>query len=290
MKYPVSVWMGYYPEYTAVQTIDALADAGFTHSEWSVNCTEKLFSENPGTPEQLGSMIAAHAKSRDFTICQGHLSFKQGLCDEAAVEKLKKELDFMLAVGIKAAVVHCNGGNDLTPEMRLERRVHCLSQLADHLKGTDLVLCLENLGSVPETHTVERLKQFIEAAGAGDNLGICLDMGHLHLTNGRGQANQSQREFILGAGDLLKALHVTNNSGQGDDHLMPYSSRLGIDYREVIRALDEIGYKGLFNLEILGENRAPMAIRRAKLDFIRTMCSYMLSDEFLTLDETYPLL
>ena len=54
--------MGYYPEYTAVQTIDALADAGFTHSEWSVNCTEKLFAENPGTPEQLGAMIAEHGR------------------------------------------------------------------------------------------------------------------------------------------------------------------------------------------------------------------------------------
>ena len=97
-------------------------------------------------------------------------------------------------------------------------------------------------------------------------------------------------EFIEEAGDLLKALHVTNNSGAGDDHLMPYSSRLGIDYRQPIAALDKIGYQGLFNLEILGECRAPMAIRRAKLDFIRTMCEYMLSDEFLALDETYSLL
>lgn len=289
MKYPISVWMGYYPEYTAAETIDFLADAGFTHSEWSVNCTEKLFAENPGTPEQLGAMIAQHAKNRCFTIPQGHLSFKQGLCDAAAVDKLKKELELFAAIGIQAAVVHCNGGNDLAPEERYARRVDSLRQLADFLDGTGITLCLENLGSVPETHTVERLRAFIEAAG-GRNMGICLDIGHLHLTNGRGQTSQSQREFILGAGDLLRALHVTNNSGQGDDHLMPYSSRLGVDYREVIRALDEIGYKGLFNLEILGENRAPMVIRRAKLDFIRTMCAYMLSDEFLALDETYPLL
>lgn len=289
MKYPVSVWMGYYPEYTATQTIDALADAGFTHAEWSINCTEKLFAENTGTPAQLGAMIAAHAQSRGFTIPQGHLSYKQGLCDAAAVEKLKKELELFAAIGIQAAVVHCNGGNDLPEAVRRDIWVKNLRALSEYVEGTGITLCLENLGSVPQTHTVERLKAFIDAAG-GRNMGICLDMGHLHLTNGRGQTAQTHREFILGAGDLLRALHVTNNSGQGDDHLMPYSSRSGIDYREVIRALDEIGYKGLFNLEIQGENRAPMVIRRAKLDYIRTMCAYMLSDEFLALDETYPLL
>jgi len=288
MKYPLSVWMGYYPEYHPAEVIKLLSDAGFTHTEWSVNCTEWLFEEN--TPrDQLGLRIANHAKNCGMTIPQGHLSFKQGLCDDAAVEKLKRELDFFQAVGIRAAVIHCNGGKELTDEERHARWVANLRQLADHVKGTDLTICLENLGSTPQTHTAQRLLGLIGDAG-GENLGICLDMGHLHLTNGRGQTNQSLEEFILTAGHQLKALHVTNNSGQGDDHLMPYSSRLGIDYRDPIRALDKIGYKGLFNLEILGECRAPMAIRRAKLEFIQKMCAYMLSDEFLALEESYPLL
>jgi hypothetical protein len=68
------------------------------------------------------------------------------------------------------------------------------------VKGTDLVLCLENLGSTPQTHTAQRLLGLIDEAGGGDNLGICLDMGHLHLTNGRGQTNQSLGEFIRLAG------------------------------------------------------------------------------------------
>lgn len=289
MKYPVSVWMGYYPEYTPTERIDLLQNAGFTHAEWSHDCTIRLHDENSAAPEKLGKQIAQYAADQGFCIPQGHLRFKQGLCDDKAVELLKWDLELFAAIGIRAAVLHCNGGNDLPEEARRDLWVQNLHTLSEFVEGTGVTLCLENLGSTPATHTAEKLKALIADAGS-NNLGICLDMGHLHLTNARGQTSQSQREFILSAGKLLKALHVTNNSGGGDDHLMPYSSRLGIDFQEVIRALDDIGYKGLFNLEILGECRAPMAIRRAKLDFIHTMCDYMLSDEFLALDETYPLL
>ena len=62
---------------------------------------------------------------------------------------------------------------------------------------------------------------------------------------------------------------------------MPFSARYGIDWKEVMQALREVDYQGLFNLEIIGERNAPMPIKRAKLAFIRTMCDYMLSDAFI---------
>jgi len=85
----------------------------------------------------------------------------------------------------------------------------------------------------------------------------------------------------LEAGELLQALHIVDNNGIDDTHQMPFSTRYGVDWKEVVAALNDAGYKGLFNLEILGERNAPMVIKEAKLAFIRTMCDYMLSDEFL---------
>ena len=49
-----------------------------------------------------------------------------------------------------------------------------------------------------------------------------------------------------------------------------------------MQTLQDADYKGLFNLEILGERNAPMPIKRAKLEFIRTMCDNMLSDDFIS--------
>jgi len=63
--------------------------------------------------------------------------------------------------------------------------------------------------------------------------------------------------------------------------LMPYSSRFGVNWKDVISSLNDIGYQGLFNLELPGEVNAPIEIRHMKLAFIRNMLDFMLSDEFL---------
>ena len=81
----------------------------------------------------------------------------------------------------------------------------------------------------------------------------------------------------------MQALHITENNGVADTHQMPFSARYGLNWTEVMVALHEIGYQGLFNLEILGERNAPMAVKEAKLSFIRTMSDYMLSEEFRTM-------
>lgn len=85
------------------------------------------------------------------------------------------------------------------------------------------------------------------------------------------------------AGDRLKALHITENNGKNDVHQMPFSARYGIDWKPLIKALNAVNYQGLVNLEILGERNAPMPIKRAKLDYIRFICDYMLSNTFINL-------
>ena len=279
MGYHVSIWSGYYSELPFEQILDRFASAGFDHAELCTSCLLKLM-EQEGAPEQIGIRTGNIVKDKGFKIPQGHLSFKKGLVDPTAIDNLQRELDLFSGMGITNAVIHANGGKELPAEERFEKRVYALSVLAEYLKGTSIKLCLENLGSVPETHTVERIRKIIDAVDS-DRLGICLDTGHLHLVNGRGEATQSQREFILGAGKDLCAMHITNNSGMGDDHLMPFSSREGIEWKEVMIALKGIDYQGLFNLEILGEKNAPLFIRDEKLKYVKTMTDYLISDEFL---------
>ena len=273
-----SVWSNYFGEYSPEESARLLHEAGFDYGEISTHHTEKLLTRQ-GTPQQIGREFRGYLEDLGYTVSQGHLTYKQTLCREDSVDILKRQLDLFEAIGVKNAVIHANGGADLEPQARFARRVSTLSQLAEHLRGSQIHLCLENLGSVPETHTVEKLRLFMDAVGS-DRLAICLDMGHLHLTNSRGESNQSHREFILKAGKDLKALHVTNNNGTSDDHLMPFSARKGVDWQEVVTALREVDYQGLFNLEILGEVVCPLPIRHMKLSYIRNMVDYMLSDQF----------
>lgn len=278
MKYPVSVWLDYFKEMPVQQAMEKLVNAGFTHGELSIVHLAQIMAQ--GNPEASGRALKACADSLGYTIPQGHLSFQGGLCDDAALERLMPELDMFAAAGIGKAILHTGGGKELTDEERYSRWIHYVGKLSAYVEGTGVTLCIENMYSVPQCRTVDQIKGIIRDAG-GRNLAICLDTGHLHLSNMQKMVDHSQREFILGAGPLLQALHITENNGIGDTHQMPYSARYGIDWKEVLQALDEIAYKGLFNLEILGERNAPLPIKLAKLDYIGKMCAYMLSPEFL---------
>ena len=278
MAFTACVWSGYYRELPIEECVALFMKAGFTHTEITIDHVARLLEQ--GDPQAQGRRVKAYLDSTGFSIPQGHLCFRPGLTHADSPDRLKKELDLFLAMGVENAVIHFNGSEALSPEERVEKRLAVLSQLKSYVKSTDLYLCLENLGSVPETHTVERIHSIIDAVGE-ENMGICLDTGHLHLVNCRGEAEQSQEAFIRGAGKRLRALHITNNNGKNDVHQMPFSARTGVNWQEVVRALQETGYTGLFNLEILGEREAPMPIRWWKLEFIKKMTDFMLTPEFL---------
>lgn len=285
MNYPVSVWIDYYEEKPVEEAIALLTKAGFTHGELSIVHLEQMM-EN-GEPEAVGRALKTTADRFGYSIPQGHLSFLEtrgfpgGLVEEGALERLKPELDMFAAAGISKAVLHLGGGKGMAEEERYDRWVHYTSILSRYVDGTGVTLCLENLPSIAPTRTAEGLLKFISDAG-DKNLAICLDTGHLHLTNVRGDTALSHGDFIRTAGDYLQALHIVDNNGEKDTHQMPFSARTGVDWVDVMKGLRDIDYKGLFNLEILGERGGNPAIKAAKLAFIKTMCREMLSPGFLT--------
>ncbi|MCP4638785.1 MAG: hypothetical protein GY851_00055, partial [bacterium] len=63
-----------------------------------------------------------------------------------------------------------------------------------------------------------------------------------------------------------------------DQHLLPYGHGT-VDWDDVVEGLRAIGYKGLLNLEVPGERRAPMPVLIAKLDYARTLLETMFADE-----------
>ena len=284
MKYPVSVWIDYYEELQVEEAIAKLSGAGFAHGELSIVHLEHLIAR--GNPEAVGKALKATADSYGYSIPQGHLSFQPvrglpgGLVEDGALERLKPDLDMFAAAGISKAVLHLGGGPELPEEERYARWVKYVSILSQYVEGTGVTLCLENLPGIAPTRTAKGLLQFMADAG-GKNLAICLDTGHLHLTNCRGDTNLSHSEFIRDAGDYLQALHIVDNNGEKDTHQMPFSARTGVDWVDVMKGLNDIDYKGLFNLEILGERGGNPAIKAAKLAFIKTMCREMLSDAFI---------
>ena len=272
----LSIWSTYYYPLSPEEAVDRLYRNGITASELSDEHGLMLLERSEdiyGTAEEF----AAFLKERNFEMTQGHLWLRIKICsDETALEKLYRWVDLYEAIGIRNMVLHCDNlvGTTLTKEEKVALNVAKLKRLAEHIRGRDVTICLENLrphsaeevGLVDET--ADDLLSIIEQVGS-PNFGICLDTGHLNLTV------KNQREFILKAGDKLKALHIADNEGARDQHMMPFT-RGKVDFVEVMQALRDIGYEGLFNLEIPGENKAPMELRDAKIAYVQACYNYLM--------------
>ena len=95
---------------------------------------------------------------------------------------------------------------------------------------------------IPGVHTAEEYMRFIDSL---DNrwFNICVDTGHLAVVG------MEPVEFISGlTNDYLCALHIHENDGTRDQHLIPYT--LGkFNWDKITEALKKIDYKGDFTLE-----------------------------------------
>ena len=230
-----------------------------------------------GNPTEVGKAFGEFARAHGVEITQGHLWLKVKMCvDESAVGILKDWLDLYDAIGVKAAVLHCDRFADfpeVDAEEKIRRNVEALKELCAHIEGREINICLENLReSGGLCSTAEELLHIIDLVGS-KNLAICLDTGHLNI-----HSDRDQEKFILTAGKLLKALHIADNDRSADQHIMPYG-RGTVNWTKVMKNLKKIGYDGLFNYEIPGERVAPAEVKTAKLQYIKTLSAVLDSIE-----------
>ena len=280
MNVAVSVWSDYFGDMTPEEAVDELVGCGFRYAEFAIGHALQLL-ERPGTPVEKGKALRAYAEQKGLQFLQGHLDMALDLILDN--DKLKDWLDLFWGLGIKAAVLHATGAADAPHEEQLKLRAAALNKLQAHIAGRDMTICMENLFANAMVNTADGILELIEAAG-GAQLGVCLDIGHLHRTRSHGKTQQTPWEFITKAGARLQALHIHTNNGDLDDHLLPYSGMKGMttaQWKEAMTALREVNYQGLFNMELNGEAKAPLAVRRMKLRYAHQLAGYLLSDEFL---------
>ncbi len=265
MKLVHAVWSSYLYDLTPEEQILRYLECGFTSSEFSTEHGEMMLTRGRSEIAALRRFADEHG----FSYPQGHLLIRADICEQGAAKVLQPWLDMFGELGIRSAVLHAAGGKGLPQKEQFARRVNTLKEVCRYIKGSDMTVCLENLRGEGVPVTSGDLLAYLDAVES-EHLGICLDTGHLHVAN----TDETQREFILRAGKHLKALHISDNDGVNNQHILPYS-RGNIDWAAVMTALEEVGYDRLFNLEIPGENRAPLAVRLAKLRYIKALCEHL---------------
>jgi sugar phosphate isomerase/epimerase len=116
------------------------------------------------------------------------------------------------------------------------RSINELCAAAEPLGVTIAIEVLQNELSWPAS-----LVHFVEDALDTDSARICMDFGHAHAEGDLVDAIETVSEHLV-------AVHVNDNQGRHDDHLVPFEGT--IDWAAALTEVQKVGYDGTLMLEL----------------------------------------
>ncbi|NSW57062.1 MAG: sugar phosphate isomerase/epimerase [Armatimonadetes bacterium] len=215
-----------------LRALDTIADAGFDAVEYS----------HPAPLDDEGlARVANHTAELGLISWSLHAwmslpGTRDGI--PAALEAYADSARRAKALGVRVIVVHSSGG--IAPETLQERRKANTETLVafSEMVGPDITIAVENMTSRADWEFLVPLVREV----ALPNVGLNIDTGHANL------GDMNVVDCIRLGGDLIRTTHLQDNHGARDDHLPP---GLGtIDWLAAIAAFREVGYRGVYMVEI----------------------------------------
>lgn len=199
-----------------------------------------------------------------------------GLNGEAYEKSIANCIKDCAACEISTLVMHVTDG--LNPPKPGNTGIQRLNRLLETAGHHSVTLAIENVQN-PEYLDV------VFSQIRSDYLGFCYDSGHEFAVSGR-------LTLLQKYGYLLKAVHLHDNNGQEDQHLLPGEGR--IDWAELASQISVTGYKGPATLEScapwnenMGENDRESPESYLKRAFQKAQkISYMISPTTVTGSES----
>jgi len=162
-----------------------------------------------------------------------------------AMDEIKRALESAELIPFSNLVLHLGEREDGWSQRSVEYAITALEHLGAFAHPLGVRLLVENLTSEPTTP--EHLVTILDL-GHLNSVGVCLDLGHAHITVGIAEA-------IATLGPRIATLHVHDNHAVKDEHLWPGDGN--IDWPAAIGAIKTLATPPAAVLEIhynLGDN------------------------------------
>lgn len=232
------------------RAVSRLKRAGFEALDFNGCDMTKPWAGPDGDRHLETLAAAAEAAGLPFVQAHGPMFDYFGEQSAAGVAETHRCLAWCGRLGVPWMVMHpypVPGGFDGEHRRRcLEVNRNFLHQFLPDMERYGVGMAIENLsdhfgagrrfGSVPE--------DLLELHQALDHelFGLCWDTGHALLQQ------LPQAESIASLGARLKVLHIQDNSGKRDDHILPFCGT--VDWDQVVTGLRGAGYAGHFTFEV----------------------------------------
>jgi sugar phosphate isomerase/epimerase len=170
-----------------------------------------------------------------------------------AMDEIKRALETAESIPFQNMVLHLGERDDSWSPRTIEHALTALEHLGAFSRPLGVRLLVENLTSEPTTP--EHLVAILEM-GHLSNVGVCLDLGHAHMTVGVADA-------IVTLNQRIGSVHVHDNNALKDQHLWPGEG--SIDWPAAATALKGLAAPPAVVLEISQTLSEPQAALPEKI-------------------------
>jgi sugar phosphate isomerase/epimerase len=155
-----------------------------------------------------------------------------------AMDEIKRALEVAEILPFRFLVQHLGNSGDEFDPRKFEAAMTSVEHLRAFARPLGVSIMVENIPN--ELSTPERLIEFIRTLHL-DDVGVCFDLGHAHMTSSVPQAFDVLKAHI-------RSTHVHDNMRDRDAHLWPGAGN--IDWREAIELLQSAPHVPPLLLEI----------------------------------------
>lgn len=234
-----------------IQALRYVREAGFQYADYNFGMDYKhrngVYSEHY---EEYFAQVNAAAAEIGVRLIQAHAPMGTPLQDPdgSFLTDTLRCVDACGAWGIPNLVVHSGYAHGLTVEQTFDANKAFFMSLLERAEQYGVNILVENFNKmcVPGLYWIDN---------ATDLLGLIEYIDHplFHAVWDAGHANMqemSQDAELRLLGSHVRALHIQDNRGDTDAHLLPFLGTMSMD--AVMHGLLDIGYEGYFTFEVGG--------------------------------------
>jgi len=223
-------WFGY--KYPYEERIKLIKDAGF-------QSVMIWWGEEHREINTLKEMEPEIARKYGLRVENAHLPFyginaiwEDSTDGDDLLDKYLLNIDDCKKHGIPTAVMHVTGGDD--PPQFNKLGLGRFKQLTERAEKNNVTITLENVWRLDYL-------SYIFSNIKSDKLKFCFDSGHENcFTPGV--------DCLAEFGHRLGALHLHDNDGTGDQHMLPFNG--SVNWQRIMKKLKELNYKETITLEV----------------------------------------
>ena len=234
---------------TYQERINAVIEAGFKYidlSLYTINKDDELIIDDNW--KYNAKVILEQTQKMGGEFVQAHSPGGNPIAGDADAQILLdatiRSIDICGFLGIPNIVVHAGMLEGIDKDQFFKKNKEFFTKLFPAMERNNVnVLCEnsteKNMRDMFFTNSGKDMKEFVEYVNH-PLFHACWDTGH-------GNCEGNQYDEILAIGEELYAVHINDNTGRGDEHIIPYLGTVNMD--EIMHALIDIKNKGVFTFE-----------------------------------------